>query len=79
MTSHSDHLMTTRTARFLELIDPRDKAAILDSIAEHYGVTPEKAFAEVTAPTAEHLLDYMVEPHRSAASVLMQIHGMRGY
>lgn len=25
---------------------------------------------------AEHLLDYMVEPQRSAASVLMQRHGM---
>lgn len=53
MTSHSDHLMTTRTARFLELIDPRDKAAILDSIAEHYGVTPEKAFAEVSKRLAK--------------------------
>lgn len=71
--------MTNQNAQFLAVIDGDTKAAILQSIAAHYGITAEKAFAEVTDGRAEHLLDYMVEPQRTAASVLMQRHGMRGW
>lgn len=68
--------MTNQNKQFLAVIDSQAKAVILESIAEHYGITPDEAFAEVVDAEAEHLLDYMVEPHRSAALVLMQRHGM---
>lgn len=67
--------MTNRNAQFLAVIDGDTKAAILESIAAHYGITPEAAFAEVADEQAEHLLDYMVEPMRSATSVVMQRRG----
>lgn len=69
--------MANRNAQFLAVIDSDTKAAILESIAGHYGISVEQAFTEVVAEQAEHLLDYMVEPLRSATSVLMQRHGMR--
>lgn len=62
-------------AKFLNSITPQAKAMIIDSIATHYGTTAEAIIEEVCDPEAEHLLDYMVEPTRSAASVLMQKHG----
>ncbi|NWD57233.1 hypothetical protein HX878_21115 [Pseudomonas veronii] len=71
--------MNERNEKFLSVIDGDTKAAILESIAGHYGITAEQAFAEVADEQAEHLLDYMVEPMRTAASVLMQSHGMRGW
>ncbi len=64
-------------AKFLNSITPEARKLILDSIAAHYGTTPEAIFEEVCAPDAEHLLEYMVEPARSAASILMQKHGFR--
>ncbi|MNJ72542.1 hypothetical protein D3C77_692020 [compost metagenome] len=69
--------MTHKTKQFLSIIDAKAKALILGSIARHYGITAEQAYAEVTGDDAEHLLDYMVEPHRGAASVLMERHEMR--
>lgn len=66
-------------AQFLAVIDSEARAVILESIAQHYGISAQEAFDEVSDESAEHLLDYMVEPQRSAASVLMQAHGMRGY
>lgn len=71
--------MPNNNAVFLSVIDADAKAEILGSIAKHYGISPETALAEVTGEGAEHLLDYIVEPLRSAASVLMQAHGLRGY
>ena len=67
--------MTNRNAQFLAVIDGATKAEILDSIAAHYRITADEAFAEVTDEQAEHLLDYMVEPMRSATSVIMQRRG----
>jgi hypothetical protein len=67
--------MANRNAQFLSKIDSEAKALILDSIAVHYGITPEEAYAEVADENAEHLLDYMIEPQRSATSVLMQRRG----
>ena len=71
--------MANRNAQFLAVIDGDTKTAILESIAVHYGITSEQAYAEVADEQAEHLLDYMVEPQRTAASVLMQRHGLRGW
>ncbi|MDH4602427.1 hypothetical protein [Pseudomonas syringae] len=71
--------MANRNAQFLAVIDASTKALILESIAVHLGINSEEAFAEVTDVEAEHLLDYMAEPHRTAASALMQRHGMRGW
>lgn len=67
------------TARFLNSIDPRTKDAILNSIAKHYGISQADAYEEVTDDEAEHLLDYLVEPMRSATSVMMQACGVRGF
>ena len=67
------------TARFLNAIDPRTKDAILNSIASHYGISQADAYEEVTDDEAEHLLDYLVEPMRSATSVIMQACGVRGF
>ena len=57
---------------FLNATHPKVKTRILDAIAEHYGITAEAAFSEVTNPAAEHLLDYLTDPVRLATSVLMQ-------
>lgn len=67
----------TSTAQFLATISPQSKELFLDSIATHYGVSVKEIEAEVTAPDAEHLLDYMVEPHRTTASALMRAYGLR--
>lgn len=71
--------MPNLNKEFLAAIDSDTKAKILESIATHYGKTPEQIFAEVTGAQSEHLLDYMVEPLRSATSILMQKRGMRGW
>jgi hypothetical protein len=59
---------------FLAAIDAKTKGAILESIAKHYGISRQGAFDEVVGDEAEYLLDYLTEPTRSAASVLMQRH-----
>ncbi|MNG33900.1 hypothetical protein D3C84_1202570 [compost metagenome] len=69
--------MNIRNVQLLSKIDGETKAAILDAIAKNIGVTPQEAYAEIAGEEAEHLLDYMVDPHRSATSVLMQRHGLR--
>lgn len=64
------------TIKFLSVIDSKTKAAILGNIATNYGITAADAFAEVTAPDAERLLDYITGPARLATSALMQRHGI---
>ena len=64
---------------FLSVVDAESRAMILKSIARHYGISASEARDEVTHEEAESLLDYMVEPMRSAASVLMARHGMRSW
>lgn len=68
--------MANRNATFLGMIDHKTKAAIIDSIADHYGRSSEEILLEVADAEAEDLLDYMQEPMRSATSVLMQRHGV---
>ncbi len=61
---------------FLKATDSKTSGGILDSIAEHYGITQTEAKAEVTHDDAEHLLDYMVGPVRAAAHVIMKRYGL---
>ena len=62
-------------ANFLSTLRAGIQSGILGSIAGHYGINQEAAYAEVTDADAHHLLDYMVEPQRSATAVLMRQHG----
>lgn len=59
---------------FLSEIDAKTKADVLENIAKHYGITSAEAYEEVTAEEAEHLLDFVTGPVRTAVSVLMQSH-----
>lgn len=65
-----------KTERFLSRVDAATKSAILSNIAKHYGITPNEAYEEITSEDAEHLLDYVTGPERSAASLLMKRHGI---
>lgn len=64
------------TKKFFAAIDAETKTEILTNIAKHYGISEDAALAEVTDDEAEHLLDYVTGPMRSAASVIMQRHGL---
>ena len=57
---------------FLQAVHAKIKSRIIDEIAGHYGITPERAFEEVTDVEAEHLLDYLTGSVRTATSVLMK-------
>lgn len=70
--------MANRNEEFLSAVDSNFRAAILNSIAEHYQVSTAEVLDEVTGEDAEDLLEYMVEPQRSATSVLMQRHVSKG-
>ena len=63
-----------KNAKFLTATESKTQAAILDNIADNYGITRAEAFAEVTEYSAEHLLDYVTGPQRVATSILMQRH-----
>ena len=58
--------------KFLSAIDAKTRSIILTNIANHYGVTQAQAYAEVTDNDAEHLLDYVTGPERSAVSLFMR-------
>ena len=83
--SNDQHLQSTEqnlvpnnkiTLRFFELTDAETRNDILQAIAEHYDITTDEALAEITDDEAEHLLDYLIGPVRTAAYVLMQRHGL---
>lgn len=63
------------TIKFFAAIDTKTKNEIIANIAKHYGITNDEALAEVTDDEAEHLLDYVTGPMRTAASVIMQRYG----
>ena len=65
----------TINSRFLAATDTKTRGQILGAIAKHYGITQDQAFNEVIDEDAEHLLDYLTEPVRSAARVVMARHG----
>lgn len=60
------------TINFLNSLDSKTRNEILSNIANHYGITNEKAFEEVTDEEAESLLDYLTGQTRTATSVLIQ-------
>jgi hypothetical protein len=61
-----------RNQQFLSQIGVVAKQEILDSVAQHYGVDRDAALEEVSDDDAHELLEYMVEPSRSATLVLMK-------
>jgi hypothetical protein len=65
-----------KTFLFLRNADVKTREAVLANIADHYGITRSEAHAEITDPGAEHLLDYLTGPVRTATSALMQKHGL---
>ena len=71
--------MTTATAAaktiaFFAATDSKTKNEILANIASHYSITTSQALDEVTDDEAEHLLDYLTGPVRTATSLLMKRH-----
>lgn len=66
----------TNTKQFLDSLDSRTRAEILDNIAKQYGITRDAAYAEVTDAEAESLLDYVTGPQRAATSLLMKRKGV---
>jgi len=65
-----------KTYGFLRIADARVRDEIINNITSRYGISRSEAFDEVTAPDAEHLLDYLTGPVRSATHVLMQRAGL---
>jgi hypothetical protein len=63
---------STLTIAFLNSTDLVTKTLILSNIANHYGITIEEAYEEVTDEEAESLLDYLTGNTRSAVSVLVK-------
>lgn len=66
----------TKTKKFLDATDAKTRNDVLANVAENYGISKESAFSEITDPEAEHLLDYVTGPVRTATSLLMNRHGL---
>ena len=64
------------TTKFFAATDSKTKAEVLRNIATHYGISAQEAFEEVTDNEAEHLLDYVTGPTRTAVSLLMRRHSL---
>lgn len=64
-------------SQFLFAIDAKTRAAVLENIAAHYGISAMEALEEVTNEESEHLLEYVTGPERAATGLLMNIHGCR--
>lgn len=64
--------------KFLAATDKRTRFEILKAIANHYGISNQAAYDEVSGEEAEHLLDYLTEPIRSATRIVMARHGFFG-
>lgn len=60
------------TIAFLNSTDLKTKNEILSNIANHYGISNQEAYEEVTDEEAESLIDYVTINIRSAVSVLIQ-------
>lgn len=63
--------MTKNTA-FLISLDNKTANAIVEHIAQNYGITTEQALDEVLAEGAEDILEYLQGAVRAATSVLLQ-------
>jgi len=60
------------TKKFLESVDAKTKGEILGNIASNYGINRKEALEEILDSGAEHLLDYVTGPMRTAVSLLMK-------
>jgi hypothetical protein len=63
--------MTKNTA-FLISLDNRTANAIVENIAQNYGISTEEALDEILAEDAEDILEYLRGSVRAATSVLLQ-------
>lgn len=54
-----------KTIAFLKTLDEQTKDSILTNIANHYGCSNEKAYAEITDEDAECIMDYVTGSMRS--------------
>jgi hypothetical protein len=62
--------------KFLSLTDANVRDEVLSHIANHYRITKEEALEEISDEEAEHLLDYLSGPVRTATSLLMRRHNL---
>jgi hypothetical protein len=58
--------------KFLDSASNETRNMILDTIANHYGISREDAYEELIDDEAEHLLDYVTGNERAETSVIMQ-------
>ena len=57
------------TIAFLNSLDRKTKNEILSNIANHYGITIDEAYDEVTDVEAENIMDYITGSIRGAVSL----------
>lgn len=68
-----------RNRRMLQVLADADRRIanqVVSNIAAHYGIPTQQVFDEIFDAGAENLMDYVTEPVRSAASVILQKKGM---
>lgn len=58
-----------KTIAFLKSLDEKTKDAVLTNIADHYGCSKEKAYAEITDEDAECIMDYVTGSMRSCVNL----------
>ena len=61
---HSD-----QTVAFLSALDAKTKNEILSNIANHYGISKQEAFEEITDEDAECIMDYVTGSIRPTVSL----------
>jgi hypothetical protein len=64
--------MTTQelNVAFLNSLDSNTLETVLNNIANHYGITQDEAFSEVTDKESENIMDYITGSIRPAVSLL---------
>lgn len=68
-----------RNRRMMQVLADADRRIanqVVSNIAAHYGIPTQQVFDEIFDAGAENLMDYVTEPVRSAASVILQKKGM---
>lgn len=64
--------MGLKNALFLSKMKDHERRHILESISKHYIEDVSEILTHITAPNAEHILEYMVEPIRTPAFLLTE-------
>lgn len=67
LTTHAGQMNKNLLSKF----DAKTQTEVLESIANNYQCSIAEIEVEIFHEEAESLLDYMVEPHRSALCVLI--------